>query len=123
MQDPGPETSSMWGDTKRLVLMVIGAIAVMALFVGFIAPGLSIGFCAPAAPFGWIITLVSVGVIAGVAWYLLAYAPRHADDTGSFRAVACVSCGRAVLSDWRLCPYCGSVLPKAGVEGGEASSR
>ena len=109
----------MRGDIKRLVIIAVSVAALMALLVAVLGPGLPAAFCLPAAPFGWLMMVVSVGVIVGLAWYLLAHAPRHTDGPQGYHAVACSSCGRAVLTDWRLCPYCGSPLvsrPRADEE-------
>lgn len=100
----------MRGDIKRLVIIALSGVAITALLLGVLAPDVQAVFCLPAAPFGWLIAAVSLGVIGGLGWYLLAHAPRHTDGPQGYHAVACSSCGRAVLTDWRLCPYCGSPL-------------
>lgn len=107
----------MWGDIKRLVLVACGALAAAALLIAVLGPALGAGACTVTAPLGWIVPIISVGVIAALAWSLLLRAPRDPRGGDEYHAVACPSCGRAVLTDWRLCPYCGSALARSGATG------
>lgn len=100
----------MRGDIRRLVIIGIGTAALLMLAVGLLAPVFPSAFCAPAQPLEWLVVAVSIGVIVGLAWYLMAFAPRHGADPEGYHVVACESCGRAVLTEWRLCPYCGAAL-------------
>jgi len=102
----------------RLLLAVGGAIgivvALLALLVAINA-GLGFGGCTGTSPLGWTIPLVSGGLIGGVAWMLLLRAPNYSDESEvtARRSVPCPSCGKAVMRDWRLCPYCSDALPKS----------
>lgn len=108
--DTGPETNAVRSHTKVLVVGIIGALAVVGALIALFNQGFNVAGCTAAAPFGWLIPLGSVAVIAGVAWLLLSQIPRGSGGSSSHRSVACASCGRMVLTDWRLCPYCGSAL-------------
>jgi len=110
---PESETALTWGDVKRLALAVAGGIAAVALLVAAWGPAVRVGVARGNAVLAWIIPIASAAVIAGVGWYLLRAAPRHTDAANGYESVACTSCGRAVLTDWRLCPYCGSALAPA----------
>jgi hypothetical protein len=63
------------------------------------------------------VPVVVLLVIAGLTWFLL---KRDVDaDAGSDADsyVECASCGRSILREWRLCPYCGArtqSVPRAG---------
>lgn len=114
MWDMRPEISAVRSDIKRLVLAIGGCLAVVVALVAVFNEGFGIVGCTVAAPFGWIIPLLSIAVIAGVAWILLSLIPRGSGRADGHKSVTCTSCGRTVLTDWRLCPYCGSaLLPEA----------
>lgn len=82
-------------------------LATLAWFVGTFDTGTdaSASLTPPSAVI-LIIPVVSLLLIVGVTWYLLTRGP---DDAGSAQSyVQCSVCGRSVLREWRLCPYCGS---------------
>jgi len=55
-------------------------------------------------------------VVAGATWFVLTR--RIAPDEEPQAYVECGACGRSILEDWRLCPYCGSrVEPEQAPEG------
>ncbi len=97
-------------DIRRLVLALLGivaaGVAVLAL-VTLANGGLGFAGCNLTTPLGWTIPLVSLFVILGVGWLLMSQAPKD-DGAGPASTVACDACGRPVLEDWRLCPYCGA---------------
>lgn len=103
----------------RLLLAVGGAIgivvALLALLVAVNA-GFGFGGCTGTGTLGWAIPLFSGGLIGGVAWVLLLRAPNYSSDSDADtrRSVPCPSCGKAVMIDWRLCPYCSTGLPRGG---------
>ncbi|MHB1475618.1 MAG: zinc ribbon domain-containing protein, partial [Dermatophilaceae bacterium] len=67
------------------------------------------------ARFGWLAPLIAASVIGGVAWLLLSQESRHRDeDTPTAALSSCPECGRVVLSQWRMCPYCGDMLETTG---------
>jgi hypothetical protein len=99
---------------KRLLLAVAGAFgAAVALFALLLAvnQGLGFGGCTGTGPLGWSLPLVSGLLIGGVAWGLLFTAPNRSDEKGARHCVPCPSCDKAVMEDWRMCPYCGRILP------------
>lgn len=97
---------------KRLLLTVAGAFgAVVALFALLVVVNGATGFigCTGTSPAGWTFPLLAGGLIGGVAWGLLLRSP-HTGDDGVRHSVPCPSCDKAVMADWRLCPYCGRSL-------------
>ena len=103
-------------DVRRLVLGVLlgfGLAGAVLAVVTCLNGGVAITKCAFASPLGWTIPLGSLFVIAAVAWLLLSQTPRGQADADAAHLVGCPSCGRSVLADWRLCPYCGSSLAPA----------
>ena len=63
-----------------------------------------------ARPLSWLPPLVALGVIMGVGWILLSQRGSGGDGDASFSRTRCPSCQREVLGQWRMCPYCGSML-------------
>ena len=66
------------------------------------------------SPFGWIgmlfMWLIPVGVLVlavfGVAWLV----KNVGNSTPPSIQNPCPSCGKAIQSDWKNCPYCGAAL-------------
>ena len=55
------------------------------------------------------VPLAAGAVIGLAAWALLEDPPPTPQDV-SYAEMACPTCGRNILEDWRLCPYCGSLV-------------
>jgi hypothetical protein len=108
----------------RLLAVVLGALAglagIFALVVLF-NQGLSLVGCTAAMPLGWTVPLVSVVVIGALAWALLSQPEKDRGSAEEFVSVSCTACGRNVLVEWRLCPYCGSAGPSTEAEQDSAS--
>ncbi len=111
----------MRGGVRQFTLAVLSGTALVALVVAVLSL-LNSGAqgqngLAPAW-YGWVVPLGSVVVILGVIWLLLAKAPSGDEGAARFRQVVCPTCGREVLDDWRLCPYCGGRLVPVSDEAG-----
>jgi hypothetical protein len=64
-----------------------------------------------AALLGWVVPLGVLFVIVAVSWFLLAQdRPEQAAESVY---VICPVCGKAILRDWRMCPYCGERAGRA----------
>ena len=93
----------------RRLLAITGTVsalvALSCLIVAVASPAGTPSLALIAVP---VVTMLSV---VGATWYLL---KRDADDSeiDDFRYVDCGSCGRSILDEWRLCPYCGSRVEK-----------
>lgn len=96
--------------------MIIRAVGVLATFAGMLGVAFilhtdsSVAGTVIARPFSWLSALVTVLVIAGVAWILLAQRSPDEQRQGPRDSTACPSCEREVLGKWRMCPYCGAML-------------
>lgn len=107
--------------TRWVVLTALGVLGLIGLVLAAVALIGPVGLLAnapSALPVGWIVPLGSLFVIVGVTWLLLSQAPASdGRDSVPFDSVTCPSCGRLVMIDWRLCPYCGAMMPQAVVPG------
>jgi predicted RNA-binding Zn-ribbon protein involved in translation (DUF1610 family) len=65
---------------------------------------------------GWLSPLVVASVLGGVAIALLTQRRSSEHDDESAPTVPCTSCGRQLLGQWRMCPYCGELVPTRSVE-------
>ncbi len=103
--------------------MIGGASALVALawlVSAFDARGTGVSSAGPSGPLV-VIPLLLLLAIAGVTWFLLA---RDAQpDADPEPSVECPSCGRSILREWRLCPYCGSRISQTSVTGPALSPR
>jgi hypothetical protein len=94
--------------TAAVVIAVVGLVAGLILMVNAES-----GFsgCTGAAEYGWLAPLLAASIIGGLAWVLLSQDPKSppgATEGAPFSE--CPECNRAVLSQWRMCPYCGEML-------------
>ncbi len=109
----------MSSEVRKLVAVIVGGMALVAgalALITLLNEGMSLAGCTAATPLGWTVPLVSILVIAAAAWYLLAQTEKDPGSAKEFRSAVCPSCGRNVLEDWRMCPYCGSGMPGTGPE-------
>ena len=117
----------MMSKPSRLIVRVVGILATVAgmLGVGFILHADShVAGTVIARPLDWLPPLVTVLVIAGAAWTLLAERTSDAGREDARDSTVCPSCEREVLGKWRMCPYCGAMLeshgPKINARAGQA---
>lgn len=103
--------------TRRLVLALLGgfgAVGVVIAVFALVRPAGLITGVPGLLPIGWIVPLGSLFVIVGVTWLLLSQAPMDGrSDAAPYDSINCPSCGRQVMIDWRLCPYCGAMMTEA----------
>lgn len=93
-------------DTKTTIVAGLAlGVLVLVPAVGLI---LTTAQVAPSG-LGWGV-FVAVGALAALV-VLLLLEPEHPDGQGTeVGAMACVSCGRPMIADARLCPHCGTML-------------
>lgn len=60
---------------------------------------------------GWVVPLGVLFIIVAVSWFLLAQDPPERGTDSAY--VLCPACGKAILRDWRMCPYCGQRAARA----------
>lgn len=68
---------------------------------------------------GWLIPIVAGGIVGTLAWVLLSGNDHVEPDPTTTPTATCPSCDSQVLSDWRLCPYCGRFVDES--QEGDAS--
>ena len=93
--------------------MVGGASALVALawlVSAFDTEGTGVSSSGSSGPFV-VIPLLLLLAIAGVTWFLLARDTQPDADPVPY--VECSTCGRSILREWRLCPYCGSRISQS----------
>jgi hypothetical protein len=59
------------------------------------------------APVAYVVPVIVLLSALGAAWYFLTRVARESSFDDAPR-VDCDSCGRTILREWRLCPYCGA---------------
>jgi hypothetical protein len=102
--------SSMRAEIRRVVLAIAAGLLLSAAVLTIIVvvnQGVDLSGCLAATPLGWGAILVAALVIAVAGRVLYSVGSRF-DEGPAFETSVCTSCGRAVLDEWRLCPYCGS---------------
>jgi hypothetical protein len=87
-----------------VVIALIGSAGAMT---SWLTHGSCFFGCGLTGPIGWIIPIGSLLVILLVTRALLTRVPKDLSSGEHANAVECPQCGRALLEDWRLCPYCG----------------
>jgi hypothetical protein len=112
---------------RKLVLVLLGTLAGVAgvvVAIRAVTGSWMLSGCAMSGPLGWTLPIATGFVIAAVGWLLLSQKPHDRDERGAgLRGVSCPACSRSVLTDWRLCPYCGAVLVPGADAGGASASR
>ncbi|MDR3686351.1 MAG: zinc ribbon domain-containing protein [Coriobacteriia bacterium] len=101
---------------KRMLVLAAAAVA-LALLVALGLAALRGGDSAVSRLLG-LRTLelgvpLAAGAVIGLGAWALLDDPVPAPQDASYAEMACPVCGRAILEDWRLCPYCGSFVATA----------
>jgi len=100
--------------TRHVTQAVLGAVAGVSLLIASTlllnADG-GLFRVAVDSPLGWAFPLGSLLAIIGGTWLLLSRTPKDPGSDESLYA-PCGNCGRSILRDWRLCPYCGAMLDR-----------
>lgn len=88
-----------------------GLAAATALFGLLIVADAGRGFprVASSTP-GWVVPLAAGGLVGAIAWLLLSDRGSQREGSTQPQSTLCSSCGSPVMSDWRLCPYCGHFI-------------
>ena len=72
--------------------------------------GCGLGTCTLGHAFGWLVPLTAALVLGGATWLLLGQPEDTGHEYSAPAAAECASCRREILGQWRMCPYCGSLL-------------
>lgn len=95
---------------KRLISFVgalAGVLAFGLLFVTVFPAGREL-IGGPGSVLGWAVPLGALFTIAAVTWLLILNDSNDGHEAAHY--VACWSCGHSIMSEWRLCPFCGAEL-------------
>ncbi|MDO8880079.1 MAG: hypothetical protein Q7W44_04670 [Coriobacteriia bacterium] len=84
-----------------IIVAVSGTAILLAIDPGHVR-------CALTEQFGWITPLVAASVLGGAMFVLLGQRSSKS-DTAASEVAPCLACGRELLGEWRMCPYCGSM--------------
>ncbi|KAF0207247.1 MAG: zinc ribbon domain-containing protein [Actinomycetota bacterium] len=95
-----------------LLVAAAGAVTVVVVVALVLLVNAGSGFegCTSTAQFGWLAPLLAASIIGALAWVLLRQDHRIEEDDTHVPAAECPECGRTVMGEWRMCPYCGEVL-------------
>jgi uncharacterized membrane protein len=95
-----------------LQVVALGLLAVVVVVALVLLVNADSGFagCTGTAQFGWIAPLLAASIIAALAWALLSQDHSVGQGDSHIPTVECPECGRMVMREWRMCPYCGEVL-------------
>jgi len=89
------------------LMLAIAALIFVASLVARTGPSQRISL----GGFAWVIPVVAGVTVGLLGWLLLSDARRSEFDTRrASEEQGCPSCGRRVMRNWRLCPYCGSFI-------------
>jgi hypothetical protein len=61
----------------------------------------------------WALPVLAGMLVSAVAWALLMESPS--DSGQEVSRGSCSTCGRSVLAEWRLCPYCGTLATRRDI--------
>jgi hypothetical protein len=106
-------------EIRRVAIAVAAGLVLSAATLALLAlinQGIGLVGCVAATPLGWVATLASAVVIV-VAGRVLFSAGKKLDEEPPSATSTCVTCGRELLHNWRLCPYCGSDTDGTGPAG------
>ena len=88
------------------VVAIASALLVLAWLVAAFDTGGSSDPVSASSALVLAVPVVVLLVIGGLTWFLLTRDVEADGDAESY--VECPSCGRSILREWRLCPYCGA---------------
>jgi len=97
---------------RRILIGTLALVAALTAVVGtavLLSADPDLERCRLAEQSVWFTPLVAASVIGGATLVLLSQR-RSRDDASAARGTApCSACGRELLGEWRMCPYCGAM--------------
>jgi hypothetical protein len=95
---------------KRLISIVgvLGSFLALGFLVVSVFPAGREIIGGPGSIMGWALPLAGLFTIAAITWFMILKDTRTDGDGASY--ISCWSCSHSVMSEWRLCPYCGAEL-------------
>ncbi len=89
---------------------LVAAAAIGAAVFGLLAFLLANGPCGVTGWSSFGVAITSGMLIGVTALVLLGSRPLGADESETYDATPCASCGAGLVDEWRLCPHCGQML-------------
>jgi hypothetical protein len=99
--------------SRRVAFMMVGAVVGLVAVVGtgvLLAGDPGVFGCSLLSEFGWVTPVVTGAVLGGATIALLVQRRSAGRDASPGDVLACPSCERDILGQWRMCPYCGQML-------------
>jgi len=101
------------GDMRgsRRLVAITGTVSALITFAWVVSVFDHLGQSAaastgPISPLLFVAPVMALVSIVGTTWYLLTRKSRD-PDSDEHPYISCATCGRSILEEWRLCPYCG----------------
>ena len=98
--------------TMFTVAALMGAAGVVVGALMLVNADSGLSGCTMVSGFGWMAPLLLGSVLGGATLALLAQRRSGQQGRPEYDAVPCHTCGREVLGQWRMCPYCGAMLDR-----------
>lgn len=96
---------------RMRLVAILGTVSGLAAFfwvVSLIDSSGSLAANARSLEFFLALSVLAVLSLAGAAWFVISRRTGHRAEPQA--SVECGSCSRSILEEWRLCPYCGSLV-------------
>jgi hypothetical protein len=109
--------------TASTVIKIAGCMLGVILVAGLISvvnASCRVGGSTGVLPLGWVVAILAAVIIGALAWLLLDGGDARSESRPGEES-RCLGCNRAVLPQWRMCPYCGCMLDREGPGAGTGS--
>lgn len=96
--------------TRRLLLATAGGCLAAAVLLAILTFANIDAGSTTTVRFGWTVPFLTAVALAALTWTLSVGPRRPEIMEPRLRARFCSSCGKTVMGEWRMCPYCGRML-------------
>ncbi|RJQ54913.1 MAG: hypothetical protein C4521_03390 [Actinobacteria bacterium] len=93
------------------ILVSVALLSVISYFNGpYLGKKEGIARALGLSELGWVGPLLILLVICALVIYLSRAGSLPKNEACSCEEARCIACGQEIIHDWRLCPYCGSLV-------------